>query len=99
MTRRVAHTRPGGWRTLNALGHSRVAHPFGSWFIKGCGVCLRRMPHEFGFARAVCARDTDSASLSQKSCSPADFPTPIQTDTLFTLSLEGLSLSIQTTCK
>ena len=28
----------GGWSTLNATGRSWVPHPFGVWFIKGCGV-------------------------------------------------------------
>ncbi len=31
-------SRKGGWRSLNVLRRSRVAHSFGFWLIKGCGV-------------------------------------------------------------
>jgi hypothetical protein len=41
-----------GWSTLNALRRSWVPHLFGIWFIRGCGVYLRRMPHSRVFPGA-----------------------------------------------
>ncbi len=55
-------------------------------------------PTPRSYARAL-RSDMVSAPLRQKCCTPTHFPILNQTDSLFSLSLEGLSHSTQTTYK
>ncbi len=84
--------RLAGGRPLSA--GCRIPLGFGSSKGAGFDSARCRTPQSYAWGPRS---DTVSVSLRQKSYSLTYFPVPILTDTPLTLSLEGLSLSKQTT--